>query len=160
MNHSGSGYLPASDDIQSGSRLSQNDPREAENRQHLSQAVHPIHFVTFFLGNPANPVLVVAGDAGLQYTIQEMTLAAELELNIVVLLWNNDALQQIRDDMDNAGISRIGVAQKNPDFIALAKANHWTAWKVENLSELGADLIRGFDTTGPALIQLDESLVI
>ena len=102
---------------------------------------------------------MVVGDAGLQYTVQEMTLAAELELNIVVLLWNNDALQQIRDDMDNAGISRIGISQKNPDFIALAQANHWSAWKVEKLSELGADLIRGFDTAGPALIQLDESQV-
>ena len=111
------------------------------------------------IGNPETPVLVVVGDAGLQYTVQEMTLAAELELNIVVLLWNNDALQQIRDDMDNAGIERIGVAQKNPDFIALAKANHWAAWKVEEFSEIGADLMRGFDTSGPALIQLDESQV-
>ena len=67
-----------------------------------------------------------------------MTLAAELNLNLVVLLWNNDALQQICDDMDNAGIERIGIFQKNPDFIALANACHWQAKQVENLETLGA----------------------
>jgi 5-guanidino-2-oxopentanoate decarboxylase len=111
------------------------------------------------LANPAAPVLAIVGDAGLQYTMQELTLASELNLNIVILLWNNDALQQICDDMDNAGITRIGVVQKNPDFLALAKACHWAAWQVDVFGNLGPDLEKAMATSGPVLIRLDENSV-
>ncbi len=111
------------------------------------------------LADPSRPVLVVVGDAGLQYTMQEMTLAAELGLNLVVLLWNNDALQQICDDMDQAGIERIGVVQRNPDFIALAEACGWTARPCSGLCALGTELEEAFDSPGPALVKLDESSI-
>ena len=111
------------------------------------------------LANPKIPVLALVGDAGLQYTMQEMTLAAELGLNLVVLLWNNDALQQICDDMDNAGIARIGIFQKNPDFIALARACHWQAKNVQGLSSLGGNLEKAFAIPGPVLLKLDEKSV-
>ncbi len=108
------------------------------------------------LANQSNPALALVGDAGLQYTMQEMTLASELNLNLVVLLWNNDALQQICDDMDNANIRRTGVFQKNPDFIAIAKACHWDAREVRGLSSLGPDLERAFSQAGPVLLELNE----
>ncbi len=108
------------------------------------------------LANPGNPALALVGDAGLQYTMQEMTLASELNLNLVVLLWNNDALQQICDDMDQANIRRTGVFQRNPDFIAMAKACHWDAWEVPGLSSLGPELERAFSQAGPVLLELNE----
>ena len=111
------------------------------------------------LAEPSKPVLVLVGDAGLQYTIQEMTLAAELKLNLVALLWNNDALQQIRDDMDDAGIRPIGVRQQNPDFIALALACGWQARVVESLPALGAELRDAFGKAGPVLLRLDEHII-
>jgi 5-guanidino-2-oxopentanoate decarboxylase len=109
------------------------------------------------LADDSRPALVLVGDGGIQYTMQEMTLASELSLNIVVLLWNNDALLQIYDDMTNAGISPIGVVQKNPDFVALALACGWKAWQVMDLSNLGTELGNAFDLPGPVLLKLDES---
>ncbi len=111
------------------------------------------------LADPSRPVLVIVGDAGLQYTMQEMTLASELGLHLVVLLWNNDALQQICDDMDHAGIERIGIFQRNPDFVALARACGWTARQCSGLSTLGAELEEAFDSPGPTLVKLDESSI-
>ena len=132
-----------------------------------NQWLHPTGYGTLGYALPAGigaaladqsaPVLVIVGDAGLQYTMQEMTLAAELELNIVVLLWNNDALQQICDDMDNAGISRIGIFQKNPDFLALAKACHWTSMQCSGLVDLGTNLKQAFTVHGPVLVKVDEN---
>ena len=108
--------------------------------------------------------LVIVGDAGLQYTMQEMTLAAELKLNLVLLLWNNDALQQIRDDMDAAGIQPLGVRQQNPDFIALAHACGWRAQVVESLSTLGGELENAFEhaieRNQPVLLRLDQHSII
>ena len=39
-----------------------------------------------------------------------------------MLVWNNDRLAQISDDMVASGIPEIGVAQTNPDFLLLAQA--------------------------------------
>ncbi len=111
------------------------------------------------LADESRPALVIVGDAGLQYTMQEMTLAAELDLNLVVLLWNNEALLQIFDDMQNANIKPIGVTQKNPDFIALAHACGWQAKPVAGLRTLGSDLEKAFVQPGPVLLQLDQALV-
>ena len=62
------------------------------------------------------------GDYGMQYTINELGTAAEHKLPLVILMWNNDALGQIRDDMVNKGIQPNAVTLINPDFQALAKA--------------------------------------
>ncbi len=116
------------------------------------------------LTRPHASALVMVGDAGLQYTMQEMTLAAELKLNLVVLLWNNDALQQIRDDMDAAGIQPLGVRQQNPDFIALARACGWRAQVVESLSTLGGELENAFahalEQNEPVLLRLDQHSIV
>ena len=110
------------------------------------------------IARPGNPVLAIVGDAGIQYTLAELTLAAELNLNLTVLLWNNDALLQISDDMDHAGISRFAVTQKNPDFMMLARACHWRAVAVNELDRLAGHLESGFRDDGPPLlIQLNEN---
>jgi 5-guanidino-2-oxopentanoate decarboxylase len=63
----------------------------------------------------------MAGDYGFQYTCNELGTAAELGQPLVILLWNNDALGQIRDDMVSKGIQPNAVTLKNPDFAALAR---------------------------------------
>ena len=110
------------------------------------------------IARPGTPVLIMVGDAGLQYTIQEMTLAAQLNLNIIVLLWNNDALLQISDDMHNAGIEPLGVTQRNPDFMLLSQASGWQSVIADSLDDLTVHLGGAFaDRSSPLLIQLNEN---
>lgn len=104
-------------------------------------------------------VLAIVGDAGLQYTISEMALAAELGLNIIVLLWQNDALEQIKDDMDGAGFEALAVTQVNPDFQVLAQGFGWQSEQVVGLSRLGPALQRAMDSSEPTLLELLESSV-
>ena len=101
------------------------------------------------------PALAIVGDAGFQYTMQEMTLAAELNLNLTALLWNNNALQQIADDMTAAGFQPTATTQQNPDFIALAKACNWNAREV-TLASLGEELKKSYSESKPVLLQLNE----
>ena len=82
-------------------------------------------------GVGARPVAVMIGDYGMQYTINELGTAAEHKLPLVILMWNNDALGQIRDDMVNKGIQPNAVTLKNPDFQMLAKAYGCQAAKPE-----------------------------
>jgi len=110
-------------------------------------------------GHAEVPVLVIVGDAGFQYTMAELAVAAELGLNIVVLLWNNDALQQIADDMAGAGIEAVAVNQQNPDFGLLVQSLHAGYRKVNGLSALGPALDEAFITDGPVVLELHESTV-
>ncbi|MNG15257.1 putative 2-ketoarginine decarboxylase AruI [compost metagenome] len=72
----------------------------------------------------------------------------------MVLLWNNDALGQIRDDMIGLDIEPIGVLPRNPDFAALARAFGCTVTQPQSLAELQTDLRQGFKRNGVTLIEL------
>ncbi len=105
------------------------------------------------------PLLVIVGDAGFQYTMAELAVAVEHEFNIVVLLWNNDALQQIADDMVNAEIETVAVTQQNPDFDLLTRGLGAGYQMIGGLSALGPALEEAFAATGPVVLELHESRV-
>lgn len=111
-------------------------------------------------GAPQRPGLVLVGDGGFLYTAQELATAVEeLDSPLVVLLWNNDALGQIRDDMLGLNIEPIGVLPRNPDFAALARAFGCTVSQPQNLAELQTDLRHGFTRNGVTLIELKHACV-
>ena len=66
--------------------------------------------------------MAVAGDGGLLFTLAELATAVELGLSLPIILWDNDGLGQIRDDMIARQMPQIGVNPRNPDYIALARA--------------------------------------
>jgi 5-guanidino-2-oxopentanoate decarboxylase len=111
-------------------------------------------------GAPQRPGLVLVGDGGFLYTAQELATAVEeLDSPLVVLLWNNDALGQIRDDMIGLDIEPIGVLPRNPDFAALGRAFGCTVTQPHNLAELQTDLRHGFNRNGVTLIELKHACV-
>jgi len=111
-------------------------------------------------GAPQRPGLVLVGDGGFLYTAQELATAVEeLDSPLVVLLWNNDALGQIRDDMIGLDIEPIGVLPRNPDFAALGRAFGCTVTQPQNLAELQTDLRHGFNRKGVTLIELKHACV-
>ena len=111
------------------------------------------------IADPDRAVVVIVGDAGLQYTMQELPLAAELGLNVRILLWNNNTLEQIRDDMMAAEIPPTGVTQKNPDFGMLAGACGWEHAVARSLDELENTLAWLFSGPGPRVLELDEHAI-
>lgn len=66
------------------------------------------------------PVISLIGDGGIQFTIAELICAAELELPLIVLLWNNQGYGEIRRYMEEGGLPLIGVNIKTPSFEPLA----------------------------------------
>src|SRR5215471_18288533 len=74
------------------------------------------------IGAPHRPVIAVAGDGGIMFTVNELATAVEERLALPVIVWNNDALRAIADGMDERHIPRIGVEPKSPDFVGLAES--------------------------------------
>ncbi|MBT8458464.1 MAG: acetolactate synthase isozyme1 large subunit, partial [Boseongicola sp.] len=91
---------------------------------------HPVGFGTLGYALPAaiggavsgGPTLAIAGDYGFQYTIQELGTAAELDLSLPILVWDNEALGEIRDNMVEAQIAPNAVHAVNPKWEHLAAA--------------------------------------
>jgi len=106
------------------------------------------------LGCPERPVAALAGDAGLLFTAPELATAAELRLSLPVVLWNNDALGQIRDDMIGRGIAPVGVVGRNPSFEALARAFHCGYVQPRSLDELGEAVGAALGAGRPTVIEV------
>ena len=110
------------------------------------------------LASPSAPIVALVGDAGFQFTVQELAVAAELDLHLTIILWNNDALGQIRDDMIAGGIDKIGVEQRNPDFELLAKAYGARYRRPAGQVDLKEDLLRALAEPGLWLIDVKQSV--
>ncbi|TKA92671.1 5-guanidino-2-oxopentanoate decarboxylase [Halopseudomonas bauzanensis] len=107
------------------------------------------------LGTPHRPGLVLVGDGGLLYTVQELATATEeLDSPLVVLLWNNDALGQIRDDMLDLDIEPVGVLPRNPDFQLLGQAFGCALHQPDSLEALAGSLEQAFAHPGVSLIEV------
>ncbi len=131
--------------------------------------LHPSGFGTLGFGLPVaigakfgvgeKPVAALVGDYGLQYTLNELGTAVEHKLPIPIVLWNNDALGQIRDNMVEAGIQPNAVTLLNPDFQMLAKAYGARATRPENLVALSKAIAAALKADGPTLIEMTPTMV-
>ena len=106
------------------------------------------------LGAPDKPVVAFAGDSGVLYTIQEMATAAEEKLPIILYLWNNRALAQIRGDMVEAQFEPFAVNPEPPDFQQIAKAFGWEANIAADTGDLAQLTRNALAADGPTLIEV------
>jgi thiamine pyrophosphate-dependent acetolactate synthase large subunit-like protein len=109
------------------------------------------------VAQPDRPVVALAGDFGFQFTLQELAGAVELQLNLPIVIWNNQALGQIRDDMVAAGIPPTGVAGHNPDFPALARAYGAHGERIRTPAALTEALRQALRRRIPTLLEVVEA---
>ncbi len=105
---------------------------------------------------PERPAVALAGDGGLLFTVQELATAVEHKLPLAVVLWNNDALAQIRDGFVKRGIAPVSTSPHNPDFLMLARAFGCRAVRAESLDHFKGELAAAFAAAGPTLIEVRE----
>lgn len=106
------------------------------------------------LAKPDTPVVAISGDAGFLFTMQDLATAAELELGLPIILWNNNALGQIRDDMVRSDIPEIGVVGRNPDFRKLAEAFGCGFVRPASIKELQTGVAEALERTRPTVIEV------
>ena len=105
---------------------------------------------------PRRPVVAVAGDGGVMFTINELATAAEERLALPVIVWNNDALKAIADGMDERGIPRIGVTPKSPDFVRLAESLGCRGLRATGAEHLAQSVREALGADRPTLIEVRE----
>ncbi|MFP7673630.1 5-guanidino-2-oxopentanoate decarboxylase [Marivita sp. S0852] len=110
------------------------------------------------VARPGQPTVALAGDYGLQYTIQELGTAVELGLPLPILVWDNGKLGEIEDSMVRSQIAPNAVVARNPDFLALAKAYGAGAVEPKSLDDLQTALRAALTADGPTVIRMTQHM--
>jgi 5-guanidino-2-oxopentanoate decarboxylase len=106
------------------------------------------------IGAPQRPVIAVAGDGGVMFTVNELATAAEERVALPVIVWNNDALQAIVEGMDERQIPRIGVEPRSPDFLRLAESLGCGAVRAVSGEHLAQSVREALGAERPTLIEV------
>lgn len=130
---------------------------------------HPTGFGTLGYALPAGiggaiarrgkPTVVIAGDYGFHYTMQELGVAVELGLSLPIILWDNGKLKEIEDSMVRSQIAPNAVVARNPDFCKLAEAFGALSVKPGNLDDMQSAVRAAFDAPVPTLIHITPDIL-
>ena len=115
----------------------------------------PLVCVKINYRNLIGPIVLV-GDGGFLFTIQELATAVEEALAIPIILWNNDSLAMIRDGMIKRGISQIGVNPKNPDFMKIAEGFGCHGVRPDSLASFASAADKALQASVPTVIEIRE----
>jgi acetolactate synthase-1/2/3 large subunit len=111
------------------------------------------------LANPDKPVLCISGDGSLYMNIQELATLAELELNVIIILFNNNELGLVRQQQElfYGKVYSASRFKHTPDFAALAREFGIRGIKLETADRLPDAVSRELEYGGPALIEVPVS---
>lgn len=107
------------------------------------------------LSNPERKVVVVCGDGGLMFTVQELATAVQHGIAVVAIVFDNRAYGNVKTiQAQSYGGRHIAVDLTNPDFVALAQSFGMAAERAETADQLEQALTRLLAADRPALIEV------
>ena len=93
------------------------------------------------VAHPDKPVVCIVGDGGFMFNVQEMSTAVQHGINVVAILFNDNAFGNVKRAQKEAyGGHYIGCELKNPDFMKLADSFGVLGLRADTPDELGAAL--------------------
>lgn len=107
------------------------------------------------VAHPDKPVVAVCGDGGFMFGVQELATAVHHKINLVTIIFNNQAYGNVRrDQQTNYGGHLIGADLTNPDFVRLAESFGAAGYRVKTPAELQTALERAFKDDLPVVIDV------
>ena len=106
------------------------------------------------LAAPDRPVIALAGDGGLLFTVAELVTAAELGIPLPVVVPNNGGYGEIRNQMVEQDIEPVGVDLLVPDLPRLGEAFGGAGVRAEDPAQLRRALRDALDRPGPTIIEV------
>jgi len=102
------------------------------------------------------PILVIAGDGGFLFTIQELATARDMGGKLVILIWDNAGYGEIRDSFDRAKASRNGVDVQTFDLVTIARGFGLASERITTPGQLSQALATAFAATTPTVLVVTE----
>ncbi len=107
------------------------------------------------LGRPHARVVCISGDGSFFMNMQELSILAELNLPVTILILNNRRLGLVRQQQELFYGERYHASQFHnvPDFVALAQAFGIEAFNLGDADDPIAALAKALESPGPCLIE-------
>jgi len=107
------------------------------------------------VANPDKAVVSITGDGGFLFGVQELATAAQYNIGLVTIVFNNSAFGNVKRDQQMRYDSHIiGSELHNPDFIALADSFGIDSYRVDTPEDLQKSLKTAIGKDVPALIEV------
>ncbi len=107
------------------------------------------------MAKPNKAVVSISGDGGFLFNSQELATAAQFGINVVAVVFNDQAYGNVKRDMKGIfGGKSLGVELTNPDFLKLADAYGVVGLRAESPEDLTNSLKRAIDLDKPVLIEV------
>jgi acetolactate synthase-1/2/3 large subunit len=103
------------------------------------------------------PVLAIAGDGGVLFSLPELATAVDLNRQFTLLIWDNRGYGEIRDSFDRAGTERIDTEVTAHDHAAIARGFGATAVEVDTPQQLAEALHASFNSPFATVIVAREN---
>lgn len=106
------------------------------------------------LTHPEKNVVALAGDGGFLMNLQDLETACRLQLNIVVVLFNDNGYNLIKWKSEKKFGTSFGVSVTNPDFVALAESFGAVGMRLQAPAEFEPMLREALTKTVPVIIEV------
>lgn len=103
---------------------------------------------------PDRPVVAIAGDGGWLFTVAEMAVAADLGLNVVLVLWDNRGYAQIHQSFVDVDAEPLGVAVTSAQPTTIATGFGWATAEVDQPGALAEAITAALAAGGPHLLRV------
>jgi len=82
------------------------------------------------------PVVCLIGDGGLQFVLGELGALRDANVQVAVVVWCNGGYAEIKNSMERAEVTSVGVEFTVPDYLSVADAYGIKSLKVTGMQEL------------------------
>ena len=106
------------------------------------------------VARPHKPVVAVIGDGGFLFNAQELATAVQHKINVVAVVFNDDAYGNVARDLDEDWGGNFGAALHNPDFMKLADAYGVHGLRAKEPTEVGRLVKEAIGLERPVLIEV------
>jgi acetolactate synthase-1/2/3 large subunit len=103
---------------------------------------------------PDLPVVALVGDGGFLFNSQELATAAQHGINVVTVVFNDQAYGNVARDLDDAWGGKFASELQNPDFVRLADAYGVQGIRAKDPADLEDRVRRALEADRPVLIEL------
>ena len=106
------------------------------------------------VASPKRAVVAVSGDGGFLYGAQELATAAQYRINLVTVVFNDNAYGNVARDLDDGWGGSFGADLVNPDFMKLADAYGVAGMRAKTPTDVGKLVRDAIELDRPVLIEV------
>lgn len=102
------------------------------------------------------PVVCLIGDGGMQFVLGELGALKDTGKAVAVVVWCNGGYLEIKNSMERADVSAVGVEFTVPDYLSVARAYGIDSVRASNAQEICTAIQQHYEKNVPVVVVVDE----